>query len=187
MIESNDRGDHEDLHFGVYATGVYQYKKQINISGSLRGDYDDNYGFEILPQFNLSGVFDRFLMRLSMGRSIRAADYTERYVSNNLQNLSPGRNLGNPDLAAEKAASLEAGFDFILTENWRLKTSIFSRISNNLIDYVSTNQRQIGSVSEIGTLQDDANYFFAKNITDVNTDGFEIESHLNQYFYQYFE
>lgn len=175
QVESNDRGDHEDLHYGVYAMGVYQWKV-INVTGSLRGDYDDNYGFEITPQINYSMVMPKYLLRMAIGRSIRAADYTERYVSNNLQNLTSGRSLGNPDLKAERASTLEAGIDFYPTKKWQLKATVFSRISDNLIDYVSTNQREIGSISEIGSLVDSVDYFFAKNITAVDTDGFEIES-----------
>ena len=178
QIESNDRGDHQDLHYGLYAMGVYQWKV-INITGSLRGDYDDNYGFEFTPQINYSMVMPKYLLRMAIGRSIRAADYTERYVSNNLQNLTPGRSLGNPDLKAERASSLEAGIDFYPTKKWQLKATVFSRISDNLIDYVSTNQQEIGSISETGSLRDSANYYFAKNITAVDTDGFEVESWLS--------
>ena len=178
QIESNDRGDHEDWHYGAYAMGVYQWKV-FNFTGSLRADYDDNYGLEITPQFNYSMVMPKYLLRLAIGKGIRAADYTERYVSNNLQNLTPGRSLGNPNLQAEKGGSVEAGVDFYPTKKWQLKATVFSRVSSNLIDYVSTNENEIGSVSEVGSLRDSANYFFAKNITDVSTDGFEIESWLN--------
>ena len=118
------------------------------------------------------------VVRGSVGRSIRAADYTERYVSNNLMNLTPGRSLGNPDLLAESGWSEEIGIDYSLTRNWQLKATAFARQSANLIDFVSTNEAAIGSVSEIGSLQEGANYFFARNITDVNTNGFEFESVL---------
>ena len=178
QIESNDRGDHEDWHYGGYAMGVYQ-KNQLNLSASLRGDYDDNYGFEILPQINFSYVFPGLVFRGAAGRSIRAADYTERYVSNNLQSLTPGRSLGNPDLLAERSWSQELGFDFSPTRNWQFKFTAFSRQSSNLIDYISTNQNDIGVVSETGSLLDSANYFFAQNVTDVVTNGIEAESWIN--------
>ncbi|MEZ4776110.1 MAG: TonB-dependent receptor [Bacteroidia bacterium] len=178
-IESNDRGNHEDAHFGAYAMGVYQ-RSGLNLSMSLRGDYDANYGFEFSPQLNVSYILPSLTIRGSAGRSIRAADYTERYVSNNLQNLTPGRSLGNPDLLAERAWSEEIGLDYSLSKNWQLRGTIFTRQSTNLIDYVSTNQSEIGSVSQIGSLQENASYFFAKNISNVNTSGFEVESHLRQ-------
>ena len=178
-IESNDRGNHDDLHIGAYAIGVYRYNG-LNLSMSLRGDYDDNYEFEFSPQLNVSYVLPTITFRASAGRSIRAADYTERYVSNNLPNLTPNRSLGNPDLIAERGWSEEVGIDYTLSKNWQLKATAFARQSSNLIDYVSTNQADIGSVSETGSLQEGANYFFASNISDVRTNGFEVESHFRQ-------
>ena len=176
-IESNDRGNHDDFHFGAYAMGVYQ-KNGLHLSVSFRGDYDANYDFEFSPQLNVSYVLPSFVFRGSVGRSIRAADYTERYVSNNLKDLTPGRSLGNPNLLAERGWSQEIGMDYRASKNWQLKTTVFSRQSTNLIDFVSTDQTEIGSVSDIGTLQENANYFFAKNITDVKTVGLEAESNL---------
>ncbi|MEM7102087.1 MAG: TonB-dependent receptor plug domain-containing protein [Bacteroidota bacterium] len=177
-IESNDRGDHDDIHMGIYTMGVYR-NNGLNLSLSLRADYDSNYDFEFSPQLNFSWVFPTVTIRASAGRSIRAADYTERYVSNNLQNLTPGRSLGNPELLAERGWSEEIGLDYTVLPNWQLKTTVFSRQSTNLIDFVSTNQAEIGSVSEIGSLQEGADYFFAKNITRVTTTGFEVESVLS--------
>lgn len=174
-IESNDRGNHDDLHFGAYVMGVYR-KDRLNLTASLRGDNDANYGFEFSPQLNVSYVLPKLVLRASAGRSIRAADYTERYVSNNLRNLTPGRSLGNPDLLAEQGWSEEIGFDYQLLPGWTLKATGFARQSSNLIDFVSTNQSEIGAVSEIGSLREGENYFFAKNITDVSTVGFEVES-----------
>lgn len=178
-VESNDRGNHEDLHAGAYLMGIYR-DKRVNLSASLRGDYDQNYEFELSPQVNFSYVLPSIVLRASVGRSIRAADYTERYVSNNLMNLTAGRSLGNPDLLAETSWSEELGFDYTLQKNWKIKATVFARQSSNLIDFVSTNQRDIGSVSMVGSLRENANYFFAKNITSVNTEGFEIESQYYQ-------
>lgn len=178
-IESNDRGNHDDLHVGAYLMGVYR-KDKLNLTASLRGDYDANYEFEFSPQLNISYVLDRLVLRGSVGRSIRAADYTERFVSNNLMNLTPGRSLGNPDLEAERGWSQEIGFDYQVAPGWTLSATGFARQSSNLIDFVSTNESEIGSISEIGSLRPDADYFFARNITDVNTTGFEVQSSLRK-------
>lgn len=174
-IESTDRGDHNDAHYGAYVTGFFRPDNRLNLTGSLRLDYDENYGLEVTPQFNLSYVFPALTFRASAGRSIRAADYTERYVSFNLENLTPGRSLGNPDLEAESAWSEEIGLDYQLTKNWQWKASAFFRQSSNLIDYVSTNEATIPNNQN---LQKGENYFYATNITKVQTQGFEIESWL---------
>ncbi len=176
-IESNDRGDHQDTHLGLYMMGVFRPDDHWNLSASLRADYDQNYDFEVSPQVNASFVTDQVIIRASAGRSIRAADYTERYVSNNLTNLTPGRSLGNPDLLAEQSWSEEVGIDVFLSREWTLRSTAFFRQSSRLIDYVPTTADEIG---DVGDLQQGETYFFAQNISDVNTSGFELESHYRK-------
>lgn len=176
-IESNDRGNHDDIHAGIYAMGVYQPDLRWNVTGSLRLDYDENYDLEFTPQLNISYVLPKVTLRASAGRSIRAANYTERFVSFNLMNLTPGRNLGNPNLMAERSWSEELGLDLKLTSNWQLRTTGFLRQSDNLIDYVSTNSTEIPNNQN---LREDENYFFAQNISEVSTKGFELESWYRQ-------
>lgn len=172
-IESTDRGNHDDLHFGAYAMGVLRPGKHLSLTGSLRLDYDENYGLEFTPQLNVSCILSNLTLRASAGRSIRAADYTERYVSYNLENLTPGRNLGNPWLEAERSWSEEAGLDYRLTKHWHLRATAFFRQSANLIDYAPTNEADIPNNQN---LQKGAEYFYATNITDVQTNGLEVES-----------
>ncbi|MFK7937196.1 MAG: TonB-dependent receptor plug domain-containing protein [Saprospiraceae bacterium] len=178
-VESTDRGDHEDLHFGAYAMGVLRPNQQWNITTSLRLDYDENYNFEVTPQLNVAYLIPNGALRAAVGRSIRAADYTERYVSFNLQNLTPGRSLGNADLQAETAWSEEIGIDYSLTNSWQLKATAFARQSSDLIDYISTNEADIPNNAN---LQAGANYFFASNITNVQTNGLEFESWIRKRF-----
>ncbi|MFT5264431.1 MAG: vitamin B12 transporter [Polaribacter sp.] len=172
-IVSNDRGDHEDWHFGAYAMTAYQPLPALTLNASIRLDYDENYDVEVSPQLNVAYQFDPVVIRGSIGRSIRAADYTERYVSTQLENLSPGRSLGNPDLLAEQSWSEELGFDVNVSSNWKLKATGFLRQSSELIDYVATNAKDI---ERNENLREDADYFLATNITDVSTKGLEIES-----------
>ncbi|MCB0686569.1 MAG: TonB-dependent receptor [Saprospiraceae bacterium] len=172
-IKSNDRGDHQDGHAGIYMMGLWKPDESLNISSSLRADYDQNYDLEVLPQVNISYLLGNWVLRGSLGRSIRAADYTERYVSNNLAMLTPGRSLGNPDLLAESSWSEEIGIDIPLTTRWQMKATGFQRQSRQLIDYVLTNESEIGN---IGDLQSGADYYFAKNISKVTTRGLELET-----------
>lgn len=172
-IESNDRGNHEDIHLGIYGIGVYRPKKGLQLVASLRGDYDQNYNFEIVPQVNMSYRANKKInLRAAIGRSIRAADYTERYVSNNLENLTPGRSLGNPNLNAESSWSEEIGVDFYPIPELRFTATGFFRQSSNLIDYVSTIEDDIENNSN---LVDSASYFYATNIASVMTAGLETE------------
>ena len=178
-IESNDRGNHSDYHFGAYLMGVYKSNNLV-LTTIAREDYDENYGFEFCPQLSASYTMNNLVLRASAGKSIRAADYTERYVSNNIVELTPGRSLGNPNLMAERGLSEEIGINYSPFKNTLFKATIFSRQSSNIIDYVLTNEGDIGSVSDIGSLYSGVDYFFAKNIKDVNINGFELE--LNSKF-----
>jgi len=170
-IESTDRGDHSDFHFGVYAIASLEAMDHLHLTASLRLDNDDNYGTEYSPQLNASYVLPKVTLRGSTGRSIRAADYTERYVSFNLENLTPGRSFGNANLAAEESWSHEIGFDWKIANGLSLNTTGFLRSSKNLIDYVPTSASDIPFNEN---LQPGATYNFATNVTDVNTKGLEF-------------
>jgi vitamin B12 transporter len=171
-IESNDRGNHSDYHFGAYFMGVYKSNNLV-ITTVAREDYDENYGFEFCPQINAAYNISNVVLRASAGKSIRAADYTERY-NNNLA-LKTYLRLGNPNLIAERGWSEEIGINYYPLKNTLFKTTIFSRQSNNIIDYILTNESEIGSVSDVGSLTSGADYLFARNIKDVNVNGFEVE------------
>lgn len=172
-IESNDRGNHENFHAGVYGQWIGELVDNLTSTVSLRGDYDDNYQFEVSPQVNVSYVWNNIVLRGGVGRGIRAADYTERFVSNNLETLLPGRNLGNPDLKAETSWSYEAGFDYYLLDGLKMVATGFYRASDNLIDYVPTLGSEITNVSV--TLDPNNDYFYTQNLTVVNTAGLEVE------------
>ena len=171
-IESNDRGNHSDYHFGAYFMGVYKSNNLV-ITTVAREDYDENYGVEFCPQINAAYNISNVVLRASAGKSIRAADYTERY-NNNLA-LKTYLRLGNPNLIAERGWSEEIGINYYPLKNTLFKTTIFSRQSNNIIDYILTNESEIGSVSDVGSLTSGADYLFARNIKDVNVNGFEVE------------
>lgn len=175
-ISSNDRGDHNDWHTGMYAMMMATPVPDFHLSASGRIDYDANYGLEVLPQLSFSYNLGQIVLRGSAGRSIRAADYTERYVSNNLSNLTPGRSLGNPNLMAERSWTEELGLDLYIGSTAIMQASLFARQSGRLIDYVPTLAEEIG---DVGDLQMGEQYFFAKNISNVRTIGIDISIQSN--------
>jgi iron complex outermembrane receptor protein len=173
FIESNDRGNHSNFHAGVYGQWIGKVIENLNSTVSVRMDYDDNYEVEVSPQINVSYILKNVVLRGGAGKGIRAADYTERFVSNNLKSLSPGRNLGNPDLVAESSWSYELGADYYMTKGLKFVATGFYRASNNLIDYVPTLGSEILNVPV--SLTPDADYLYSKNLTSVNTVGVEAE------------
>lgn len=179
-IESNDRGDHTNSHAGVYGQWIGTFIKNLTSTVSLRTDYDDNYEWELSPQLSLAYIYDNFVFRGGMGRGIRAADYTERYVSNNLEKLSPGRNIGNPDLIAESSWSYEAGVDYYINSGLKLVATGFYRASDDLIDYVPTLGGNINNVPV--QLVPDGTYLYSQNLSAVNTLGVEVELWYSRQF-----
>ena len=170
-ITSNDRGNHEIWHTGAQSTLHYR-TKQLSVAAGLRGDYDRNYGFEVTPQLNAAWQYKRLVLRTAGGRSIRAADFTELYISNNLPGpLTEGRNLGNPFLQAERAWSVEGGADFTITNGIQLSGTYFARFNTNLIDYVIT---PTGAIPNNSNLEPGSTYFYTTNIATAQTTGYEL-------------
>ncbi|MEM6264628.1 MAG: TonB-dependent receptor [Bacteroidota bacterium] len=174
-VQSNDRGDHADGHLGAFFQANYSPVKALGITAALRGDYDQNYGFEVLPQLNIGYHTGRFAFRAASGRSIRAADFTERYIAQNLGTpeapLSGGRNLGNPDLEAERSWSHELGVDVDITSFLTVSATGFLRQGSNLIDFVFTPASEIPNNER---LVDTAAYFFTQNFAQSTTSGLEF-------------
>ncbi len=172
-IESSDRGNHEDLHAGAYGIVDYSGIRNLILNLGMRVDYDQNYALETCPQFSFSYLLKNLLFRGTVGRGIRAPDYTERFVSTNIEGpLTPGRNLGNPDLVAESSWSYEIGVDYQIARGVKLVSTAFARSSENLIDYVVTNSNDI---SNNENLVPDADYLYATNIEKATTYGIEAE------------
>lgn len=171
-VESNDRGNHQNWHYGIYARGFWEPINNLYVTPSFRLDYDEGYEWEWLPQLNVAYQLPKFTFRSVLGKSTRAADFTERFISNNLVGpLSPGRNLGNPSLKAETAFNAEVGIDYQATPAIKVSTTIFNRKASNLIDYLLTNEVDI---SNNGNLTAGADYFYARNLSAVNTFGTEL-------------
>ena len=171
-VQSIDRGDHEDWHVGVYTQLRFNPISGLNTNISLRYDYDENYNQQLTPQLNVSYLINKLNLRGGLGRSIRAADYTERYVSTNLPYLSANRNLGNPDLQAEQSWNFEVGADYFIQPSFKVSVTPFYRLANNLIDYVIT---PASAIETEVSLDSAGNYFYAQNLAKVNTFGVETE------------
>ena len=174
-IESTDRGNHSHGSIGIYGIWSHWITNRLKSVTSLRLEYDAAFKTEWLPQLSIAYLGGIYTLRSSAGKSIRAADFTERYVSSEIADLSPGRNLGNPDLKAERAYSWDIGIDFHPGPDFNLSSTVFIRQSSNLIDYALTASSEI---LHAGNLIPGENYLYAKNITRIFTSG--IEFHADQ-------
>lgn len=171
QIESTDRGDHSDLMGGFYLIGNAAFTNGLNLTASSRLQYETRGSAEFLPQLSASYQAGDVTFRGSAGRAIRLADYTERYISTQIDNLGPGRNIGNPDLAPERSYTFDLGLDWQASATTRISPTLFYRTSDNLIDYTLTNSNQIGNADN---LQPDELYFYTRNVENTRTAGAEL-------------
>jgi len=169
-ITSNDRGNHNVNLAAAFLILNQQIGEHFFVAPAARLEWNERAGWEGVPQVNLSYRNKQWQLRSSAGKTIRDADFTERYNNYNKTFVSNGQRLGNPDLVAERSFSYEAGADYFLNTTLKLSGTFFQRNHKNLIDYVLTPASQIphnGNLVAAGT------YSFAKNIAQVTTTGYE--------------
>lgn len=170
-IRSNDRGDHQLNHVGIYGMMQHSIGDRWFFTESLRGDWDESYQWQLLPQVNIAWVGKQLSFRGSAGKGIRDADFTERYNNYN-KALVTGGSIGNPGLTAERSFNWELGMDLFLTRGVQLRTTYFQRNQKDLIDWVTTSYadmpRQV-NLSPTGV------YALARNLAEVTTRGWELD------------
>lgn len=170
-IASNDRGNHVINQAAAFAVLNRELGNLFFVSPAVRLDYSDSYGWEFDPQINLSFRKNNLQFRGSAGRTIRDADFTERYNNYNKTFVSSG-SIGNPDLNPEYSFSYEAGVDYFILNDLKLSGTYFKRNQKNVIDYVLT---PYADMPRKVNLSPTGSYALAKNISEVNTKGFETE------------
>lgn len=160
-IESTNMGDHAAASAGAF--GQLRYAAgPLAASFAARVDADpDGFGTEITPQASASYTAGRLTLRGAGGRAVRAPSFTDLYYNTQVANIR-GRDVGNPNLKAERAWSAEAGADFEAAPGLTLRLTGFGRKTDNLIDFVKT--------SAADTV------FRAQNLLAVTVRGVEAEA-----------
>lgn len=175
QIESTDRGDHENSSWGIYGIHTMNYNFGLSVTSSLRLQFNPISDFSFLPQISAAYDLGTINFRTSIGRAIREGDFTERFISHQIANLTPGRNIGNPDLLPEESTTFDLGFDWTPANNLRFSPTFFYRSSSNLIDYALTNSNNIDNADNLTPNED---YFYASNISESDVVGIEFSSVL---------
>ncbi len=171
-ISSNDRGDHDINQLAPFATFSHRFGDYFTVSPSIRVDWRQRIGTEVVPQVNLSYKRGIFQLRGSAGKTIRDADFTERYNNYNKPMVTTGNKIGDPNLKAERSFSYEAGGDLLLP-GLKLSGTFFQRLQKELIDYTNTPYAEMprkDNLSSTGV------YALARNVTEVTTTGFEVDA-----------
>lgn len=127
------------------------------ISGGLLSSYNLMYGFNVFFGGEISKQFNaQSRLFLSANQSLRLPTFTDLYYN------GPS-NIGNPDLKAEKAVTIEGGYRMNISYI-NLEISAFNRFGRDIIDWVK--------------LPDDAKYT-TSNYTKLNTSGISVSTGVN--------
>ena len=170
-ITSNDRGNHALAHGGAFIIATHKLPNNLFINESVRIDWDQSYGWVIIPQVNGAWVHGNFTTRASIGRGVRDADFTERYNNYNKSLVTSG-SIGNPYLETEKSWSYELGLDYRLSSNLKWATTLFYRDQKNLIDWTPTAYPMMPRQQNLVIT---GSYSLASNISSVQTSGIETD------------
>lgn len=170
-IVSTDRGDHEDDNLAAYLLASRLLGDHLRAMAGMRLEYDTNFGTEFVPEIGLSYFTKELTLRAEIADAVRAADFTERFVSDQIPQLSAGRNLGNPDLAAERFRTYSLGAEYRAGSSNLFSADGFFRQGSDMIDFVNT----LGAnIQGVGDPIDTASYRHAQNLSAVETVGFEL-------------
>jgi vitamin B12 transporter len=171
-ITSNDRGNHSLWHGAGYAIFRQHLAHNVYLNESARLDWDESYGLVLIPQVNAAWSPSRLTVRASAGKSIRDADFTERYNNYNKSLVTSGR-IGNPDLEAEYSWNTEAGADYSFSKAFKLSATFFYRNHSKLIDWAPT---AYASMPRKINLSPTGSYALARNTEKVKTTGIEADA-----------
>lgn len=175
QIASNDRGDHA-LHTAAPFVSLSQtLGDRFTILPSLRVEFIGRNRPELLPQLTGSFHSRGLQLRASGGRTIRDAEFTERYNNYNKEQVSGG-SIGNPALVPEVSWNYEFGGDWFAPSGLRISSTFFQRFHTRLIDWVST---PYAEMPRKDNLDPAGSYALATNIAKVNTSGFETDVQFN--------
>jgi len=182
-INSNDRGNHELGHAGAFLTSTHKLQNNLFVNESVRIDWDQSYGWVVIPQINGAWVKGNITTRASIGRGVRDADFTERYNNYNKPIVTSG-SIGNPYLETEKSWSYEFGLDYRLGSNVKWATTLFYRDQKNLIDWTPT---AFPMMPRQQNLVITGSYSLATNISAVQTKGIETDIAFNKVWGEKYE
>lgn len=170
-LKSNDRGNHQVAQGALFLILDQAIGDNFRINPAARLDWNEGSGIELVPQVNMSYAIGGLQLRASGGKTIREADFTERYNNFNNPMVTGGR-IGNPDLSAESSFSYEGGADYFFSNSVKLSATYFQRYHQDLIDYVVT---PYAEMPRRQNLSPTGSFALAKNIASVQTSGVEVD------------
>ena len=178
QINSNDLGSHKLNQIGLFFLANHNIGEHIYISPAIRAEYVEGSGWQGVPQINLSFKIPKAQFRISAGKTIRNADFTERYENSKRTRVLSGR-IGNQNLESEESLGYEAGADYFGIKGLKISGTFFAKSYSAMIDYVSTSYYDM---PRNDNLVPTGTYTLAKNLSNVNTVGVEADAQFTKEF-----
>ena len=177
-MRSNDRGNHSLNQAGAFLIVGQRIGDHFNVNPAMRVQWNERSGWEVVPQINLSYKLPYWQLRGAAGKTIRDADFTERFNNYNKPLVTSG-SIGNPALEAERSFSYEGGADFFGLKNMKIAATVFRQQFTQLIDYVPT---PYDAMPRKTNLTPTGTYALAQNIAKVNSTGVETDIQYSKQF-----
>ena len=150
-VKSSNLGNHDYTRGSVFTEVQSPLGSRSSLSAGLRFDSYSSFGQSLSPTVSaVASVSDALRVRASVAHAFRKPTFTELYYTS-------AADLGNADLVAEQAWTIDAGADWN-HEEWGASFSVFRRWDEDVIDWIKTK------------LDDQ---WIAMNIRDVRARGFE--------------
>lgn len=128
-ISSNNLGKDERNHFGWFTGYRYVWNSRFDFNAGAYLNYNEQFGLKVYPGLDLGWVFaHNWRLYANVGTGQRLPTYTDLYYEG-------PNNIGNPDLKAEWATTVEIGTSY-RKQNLSFQGSVFYRNGKNFIDWV---------------------------------------------------
>jgi iron complex outermembrane receptor protein len=138
------------------------FSKVFNISAGVMANWNSAFDWEFFPGVDISvNLSNKFKLFASINKSYRLPTFTDLYY------VGP-TNIGNLNVQAEKAMTIEGGLKYI-TKKFIFEAAYFNRNGKNIIDWVrlSNNDK-----------------WESKNITELDTRGLEFSFVANSKLFE---
>ncbi|KGL62671.1 TonB-dependent receptor plug domain-containing protein [Polaribacter sp. Hel1_85] len=154
FISSNNLGNRNRTMANLFLEHRFKFGV-VDITPGIAATYFSDFKFHVFPGLDIGAqLSDNLRYYWNIGYTYRIPTYTDLYYNDS-------STTGNPDLKPEEAIAQEMGLKYT-NNNFFASFSLFSRASDNIIDFV----RQDASQAK----------FIATNIAQVYTQGFEFDA-----------
>lgn len=157
-LASNNLGNRERLMSTLFLEHQFNFfNDRLDVTPGVAVTYYSDFKWHAFPGIDLGyELSNSFKIYGNVGYTYRIPTYTDLYYSD-------PTTLGNENLDPENALAEEFGIKFKST-NFSASVAVFNRDSENLIDYVKSNEEDLWQ---------------ATNIRELNTKGLDVYANYN--------